>query len=183
VALEISINITADALLQLPMADLILLHRPDCSDWAGLILEIPERQIAHRMETLQARMPKLRQAGASIAIDNFGRGSFAFDAISRMTFSEIKIDRSLVEGCASSSTNTNVCKTIVQMAHNFGRAVAVGISTANDLQCLTQLGCDMGQGYLLGRPMTAQQLDALVARFLGAAGRREVDGRAPEFRN
>jgi EAL domain-containing protein (putative c-di-GMP-specific phosphodiesterase class I) len=185
VALEISINITADALLQLPMADLIVLHRPECSDWAGLILEIPERQVAHRMDTLQARLPKLRQAGASIAIDNFGKGSFAFDAISRMTFSEIKIDRSLVEGCANSSTNANVCKTIVQMAHNFGcRAVAVGISTANDLQFLTQLGCDMGQGYLLGRPMTAQQLDALVARFLGAAGtRRDADGKPAGFRN
>lgn len=170
VALEISINITADALLQLPLADLILLHRPECSDWAGLILEIPERQIAHKMETLQARLPKLRQSGASITIDNFGRGSFNFEAISRMTFSEIKIDRSLVVGCASTSTNANICKTIIQMAHNFGcRAVAVGIATEDDLQFLTRLGCDLGQGYLLGKPMTAQQLDALVARFLGAA--------------
>jgi hypothetical protein len=40
----------------------VTLHRPDCSDWAGLILEIPERQIAHKMETLQARLPKLRQS-------------------------------------------------------------------------------------------------------------------------
>jgi hypothetical protein len=52
VALEISINITADVLLQLPMAELILLHRPDRSDWAGLILEIPERQIVNKMESL-----------------------------------------------------------------------------------------------------------------------------------
>lgn len=105
--------------------------------------------------------------------------------MSQMTFSEIKIDRSLVEGCAGSSTNANVCKTIVQMAHNFGcRAVAVGISTASDLQFLTQLGCDMGQGYLLGKPMTAQQLDALVARFLGAAGaRQEMTGRVAKFGN
>jgi hypothetical protein len=52
VALEISINITADVLLQLPIAELILLHRPDHSDWAGLILEIPERQIVNKMESL-----------------------------------------------------------------------------------------------------------------------------------
>jgi EAL domain-containing protein (putative c-di-GMP-specific phosphodiesterase class I) len=155
VALEISINITADALLQLPMADLILLHRPECSDWAGLILEIPERQIAHKMETLLARLPKLRQSGASITIDNFGRGSFNFEAISRMTFSEIKIDRSLVEGCASTATNANICKTIIQMAHNFGcRAVAVGISTEDDLPFLTRLGCDMR---CAGRPLSRCQ--------------------------
>jgi len=156
---------------------------PECSDWAGLILEIPERQIAHKMETLLARLPKLRQSGASITIDNFGRGSFNFEAISRMTFSEIKIDRSLVEGCASTATNANICKTIIQMAHNFGcRAVAVGISTEDDLQFLTRLGCDMGQGYLLGRPMTAQQLDALVTRFLGAnAAGDGVAGRRAEL--
>jgi EAL domain-containing protein (putative c-di-GMP-specific phosphodiesterase class I) len=173
VALEISINITADVLLQLPVAELILLHRPDCSDWAGLILEIPERQIVNKMESLQARLPRLQQCGASIAIDNFGRGSFSFEAISQMPFSEIKIDRSLVEGCGTVSTNTNICKTIIQIAHNFGcRAAAVGVSTPADLQLLTQLGCDMGQGFLLGKPMTAPQLDTLVAGFLSQADKR-----------
>ena len=173
VALEISINITADVLLQLPMAELILLHRPDRSDWAGLILEIPERQIVNKMESLQARLPRLQQCGASIAIDNFGRGSFSFEAISQMPFSEIKIDRSLVEGCGTVSTNANICKTIIQIAHNFGcRAAAVGVSTPADLQLLTQLGCDMGQGFLLGKPMTAPQLDTLVAGFLSQADKR-----------
>ena len=173
VALEISINITADVLLQLPMAELILLHRPDRSDWAGLILEIPERQIVNKMESLQARLPRLQQCGASIAIDNFGRGSFSFEAISQMPFSEIKIDRSLVEGCGTVATNANICKTIIQIAHNFGcRAAAVGVSTPADLQLLTQLGCDTGQGFLLGKPMTAPQLDALVAGFLSQADKR-----------
>jgi EAL domain-containing protein (putative c-di-GMP-specific phosphodiesterase class I) len=172
-ALEISINIPADVLLQLPMADLILLHRPECSNWAGLILEIPERQIINKMESLQARLPKLQQCGASIAIDNFGRGSFSLEAMSRMSFSEIKIDRSLVEGCGSASTNANICKTIIQIAHNFGcRAAAVGVSTPADLQLLTRLGCDMGQGFLLGKPMTAQELDALVAGLLAQADKK-----------
>jgi EAL domain-containing protein (putative c-di-GMP-specific phosphodiesterase class I) len=90
-----------------------------------------------------------------------------------MPVSEIKIDRSLVEGCASTSTNANICKTIIQIAHNFGcRAAAVGVSTAADLQLLTELGCDTGQGFLLGKPMTAPQLDALVASFLGQADKR-----------
>jgi EAL domain-containing protein (putative c-di-GMP-specific phosphodiesterase class I) len=173
VALQISINVTADVLLQLPMAELILLHRPDCNDWAGLTLEIPERQIVNRMEPLQVRLPRLTQCGASIAIDNFGRGSCSLEAISRMSFSEIKIDRSLVEGCSSVSTNANICKSVIQIAHNFGcRASAVGVSTPADLQLLTRLGCDMGQGFLLGKPMTAQQLDALVASFLGKADKK-----------
>jgi EAL domain-containing protein (putative c-di-GMP-specific phosphodiesterase class I) len=173
VTLQISINITADVLLQLPTAELILLHRPEYSDWAGLILEIPERQIVNKLEPLQARLPKLRQCGASIAIDNFGRGSFSFAAMSQMSFSEIKIDRSLVEGCANASANANICKAIIQMAHNFGcRAAAVGVSTPADLALLTQFGCDTGQGFLLGKPMTIPQLDALIANFRGQADKR-----------
>jgi EAL domain-containing protein (putative c-di-GMP-specific phosphodiesterase class I) len=173
VTLEISINTTADVLLQLPTAELILLHRPECPDWAGLILEIPERQIINKMEPLRARLPKLRQCGASIAIDNFGRGSFSFAAMSQMSFSEIKIDRSLVEGCANASANANICKAIIQMAHNFGcRAAAVGVSTPADLQLLTQFGCDTGQGFLLGKPMTVPQLDALIANFRSHADNR-----------
>jgi EAL domain-containing protein (putative c-di-GMP-specific phosphodiesterase class I) len=173
VTLGISINITADVLLQLPTAELILLHRPEYSDWPGLILEIPERQIVNKMESLQARLPKLRQCGASIAIDNFGRGSFSFTAMSQMAFSEIKIDRTLVEGCASASTNANICRAIIQMAHNFGsRAAAVGVSTPADLQLLTKFGCDMGQGFLLGKPMTVPQLGALIANFRSQSDKR-----------
>jgi EAL domain-containing protein (putative c-di-GMP-specific phosphodiesterase class I) len=48
----------------------------------------------------------------------------------------------------------------------------VGVSTSADLQLLTQLGCDTGQGFLLGKPMTALQLDALVAGFLSQADKR-----------
>jgi EAL domain-containing protein (putative c-di-GMP-specific phosphodiesterase class I) len=175
VALGLSINVTADILLQLPMAELIMLHRPGCSDWAGLILEIPERQIVNKMEHLQARLPKLQQSGASIAIDNFGRGSCSLEAISRMSFSEIKIDRALVEGCSNVSTNANICKTVIQIAHNFGcRASAVGVSTPADLALLTRLGCDVGQGFLLGKPMTAQQLEALVANFLTQSSKSDA---------
>jgi EAL domain-containing protein (putative c-di-GMP-specific phosphodiesterase class I) len=50
------------------------------------------------------------------------------------------------------------------MAHSFGcRAVGVGISTPSDHETLIDFGCDMGQGFLLGKPMTAQQMDSLVA--------------------
>ena len=58
----------------------------------------------------------------------FRAGSFSFEAISQMPFSEIKIDRSLVEGCGTVATNANICKTNIQIAHNFGcRAAAVGV--------------------------------------------------------
>ncbi len=161
--LQLAINIDMDNLLALPFADLVLLHRPECADWAGLLVEIPERQVINKIDRLKARAPNLQQAGVSIAIDNFGRGASSLDVLNQVAFSEIKIDRSLIEGCASSPGNEKICKTIIQMAHNFDcRAVAVGISAEADFQTVLRLNCDMGQGFLLGKPMSVKQIDALI---------------------
>jgi EAL domain-containing protein (putative c-di-GMP-specific phosphodiesterase class I) len=163
VALVVAINIGVDSLLRLPVADLVLMHRPEAPDWAGLILEITERQVVNGIELLKARLPKLREAGVSIAIDNVGARSPLLGVLTQAPFAEIKIDRSLVDGCAGNAGNANVCKSLIQAAHNFGcRAVAVGLSAETDLQTLAGYGCDVGQGYLFGKPMSVQQIDGLV---------------------
>ena len=162
--LQLAININMDNLLALPISDLVLLHRPESADWAGLLLEIPERQVINKIERLKARAINLQQAGVSLAIDNFGRGASSLDILNQVAFSEIKIDRSLVDGCATNSGNAKICKTLIQMAHNFGcRAVAVGISAEADFQTVLSLDCDMGQGFLLGKPMSVKQIDAMIA--------------------
>jgi EAL domain-containing protein (putative c-di-GMP-specific phosphodiesterase class I) len=159
-----SINIGLIPLLRLPIADLVLLHRPERTDWPGLLLEVPAQQVATKFDSLKARIPRLQQTGISIALDNFGLRAFDLKLLNEIPFAEIKIDRTLVEGCASSPGNANMCKTIIQMAHNFGsKAVGVGISAEADLRQLAQFGCDMGQGFLLGKPMDRQQMDAVVS--------------------
>jgi EAL domain-containing protein (putative c-di-GMP-specific phosphodiesterase class I) len=164
VALPLAINISVDNLLELPICDLVLMHRPERADWAGLVLEIPERQIINNVEPLKARAPKLNQSKVSIAIDNFGRGSSSMNVLNQIPFGEIKIDRSLVDGCATNVGNAKICKTVIQMAHNFGcQAVAVGISAEADFQTLSQLDCDCGQGFLFGKPMSTQQIGTLIA--------------------
>lgn len=164
VNLLLSINIGVIPFLQVPIADLVLLHRPERGDWPGLLLEMPAQQVAAKFDSLKARLPRLQQTGISIALDNFGLRAFDFNLLNEVPFAEIKIDRALVEGCASSPGNANMCKTIIQMAHNFGsKAVAVGISAEADLRHIAQFGCDMGQGYLLGKPMDRQQMDSVVS--------------------
>jgi EAL domain-containing protein (putative c-di-GMP-specific phosphodiesterase class I) len=170
VGLQLSININIDDLSKLPIADLVLMHRPECPDWGGLILEIPERQINNKIDLLKARVPKLQQSGVSIAIDNFGRGPSAMGLFNEIAVAEIKIDRALTDGCAGNTGNANICKTIVQMAHNFGaRAVAVGISAEADKRKLVEFGCDMGQGFLFGEPMSKKQIDELIAAYKNRA--------------
>ncbi len=170
IALRPSINIGMRALLRLPIADLVLMHRPEQVDWPGLTLEVPAQQLANMIEALKTRLPRLQQSGVSIAIDNFGLRAFDLSLLNELPLAEIKIDRALVEGCASNPGNANMCKTIVQMAHNFGaKAAAVGISTAADLQQLAEFGCDFGQGFLLGKPLVRQQMDALILSVKGQA--------------
>ena len=170
VALQVAINMSVDTLLHLPVADLVSMRRPEGSGLV-VILELPDRQVASNIGALRARYPSLKQSGISIAIDNFGCGSFFLATLNQMPFAEIKIDRSLVEGCARDHGQLNICKTIVEMAHNFGiRAVAVGISAEADLKALSAIGCDCGQGFLLGKPITMQELESLIAQFKSQSG-------------
>ena len=120
VSLQVAINISADNLLRLPVADLALLHRPESGDWPGLLLEVTERQVVNNIEGLKARLPRLQQAGVSIAIDNFTLRTSCLSALKQIPFAEIKIDRSLVQSSASNTGDANICKTLIQLAHNFG---------------------------------------------------------------
>lgn len=170
IGLKFSINISVSTLLRLPVADLVLMHRPDRSDWPGLILEVPAQQLASKIEALKARSARLQQAGVSIALDNFGLRAFDLNLLNELPLAEIKIDRTLVDGCAANAGSANMCKTVVQIAHNFGcQAVAVGISTEADLHRLAEFGCDLGQGFLFGKPVNRQEMDGLIVSFKGQA--------------
>lgn len=115
-------------------------------------------------------MPGLRRAGVQLAIDNFGSGAFRLGVLNQASFAEIKIDRSLVDGCATAAGKANMCRAIVETAHSFGiKAVAVGVATEADLQALFAMDCDIGQGLMLGKPVTLQEFDELIANFKGQA--------------
>jgi EAL domain-containing protein (putative c-di-GMP-specific phosphodiesterase class I) len=167
ISLQISINIDVESLVQLPISDIVKLYRPDGGNWPGVLLEMPERQVVGRIDFLKARAPKLvQQPGVAIAVDNFGCGACRWDILNQLPFAEIKIDRSLVHGCAENPGNARICKTLIQMAHNFGsRAAAVGIANQADRLLMEKLDCDVGQGFLLSRPMTLKQIDTLIESF------------------
>jgi len=163
VPLKFSININVETLTKLPVAILIEKYRPQDDQWPGLVFDVTETQVLTKTALLRARMPGLRQAGVSIAMDNFGRGNSSFGIFKELAFSEIKLDRSVVQGCTTSKGNGNTCRTMIELAHNFGsKASAVGIETREDAQALAGWGCDYGQGYLFAKPMTEQELLAMV---------------------
>jgi EAL domain-containing protein (putative c-di-GMP-specific phosphodiesterase class I) len=165
-ALLLGINIGVDTLVQLPIAEIVKLHRPDSREWPGILLEIPERQVFNRFDLLKSWTSKFLQDGVSIAIDNFCFGASRLDMLHEIRFAEIKLDRSLVDGCSVNEAHARTCKTFIQMAHNFEiRAAAVGLSNQADCRLIAELGCDIGQGFALSKPINWQELQTLITRF------------------
>jgi EAL domain-containing protein (putative c-di-GMP-specific phosphodiesterase class I) len=164
-AMQISINIGVDNLLSLPVSDIVSRYRPERSDWGGVLLEISGRQLVNKSATLTRLLGELQQANIPIAMDNFGVGALYFDVLNQIKCAEIKIDRSLVDGCASDDGKKRICKSIIQMAHNFGaQAVAVGVAEEADLKTLNELDCDLAQGFLFGKPMSVGEIDSMIAK-------------------
>ena len=133
-------------------------------------LDVPELVFAIDESPLKRRLASLRSTGVAVAIDHFGTelrlghlGSFGFDAI--------KLDRSLVERVG----NDNAARRMVSAAVEFGHAsgatvIAERVERPTQMEVLQQLGCDGGQGYLLGAPVPLHEL-------LGNADREQVVSR------
>jgi EAL domain-containing protein (putative c-di-GMP-specific phosphodiesterase class I) len=80
-----------------------------------------------------------------------------------LPFAELKLDRRFVAGCAENDTSARFCQAAIQLTHRLGcKAVAVGIDRPKDLETLTRMGCDMGQGTLLGTAITKEKLIATL---------------------
>jgi predicted signal transduction protein with EAL and GGDEF domain len=72
-------------------------------------------------------------------------------------------DRSFVTDCGTDKVNAPVCKTVIGLAHSFGAlAVGIGIEKASELTALVSMGCDLGQGFLLGQPMPSERFISLL---------------------
>jgi EAL domain-containing protein (putative c-di-GMP-specific phosphodiesterase class I) len=163
VHLQIAINIDFDSLAKIPLAELVAKHRPRNDQWPGLVIEMPEAQLLNKVVAVRERFQDLQKSGISLAIDNFGRANSSFAALRYLPFAEIKIDPSFVQNCAGNKGNARICKSMIQFAQNFERtATAVGIETIEDAQAIMGLGCNIGQGYIFGKPMTEQQLVTMV---------------------
>jgi len=161
--LKIAINISVETLVKVPVSEMIVKHRPQHDQWPGLIFDVTERQIVNEIALLKARFHELKKHGVVLAIDDFGRGNSSFAIFKHLQCAEIKIDRSFVNGCSGNKSSLNICKTMIQMAHNFEtKAVAVGIEASADAKELIGLGCDIGQGFLFGKPMREREFIVML---------------------
>jgi EAL domain-containing protein (putative c-di-GMP-specific phosphodiesterase class I) len=114
----------------------------------------------------------MAQFNITLAVDHFGRGYSSLARLKELPFSELKLDRAFVSDCGTDKVNAPLCKAAIDLAHNYGStAVAIGIEKASDVVALVSMGCDYGQGILLGQPMPEERFIALLKlRSQGRAG-------------
>jgi diguanylate cyclase (GGDEF)-like protein len=165
--LPVAVNLSAQNLLDavLPADVKAALARWDVEP-AQLKLEITETIIGADPVRVGEVLGQLHAFGVLLSLDDFGKGSSSLGYLRRLPVQELKIDKSFVLAMAGDPQAAAIVRTIVQLAHDLGmRAVAEGIETQETCQQLVEFGCDEGQGFLLGRPMPAEEIPAVVAKW------------------
>jgi EAL domain-containing protein (putative c-di-GMP-specific phosphodiesterase class I)/FixJ family two-component response regulator len=170
--LRFAVNVPVSALVQLSIADLVRSHREQVEHWPGLIIDVTEEQIVTDLALANEMTKKLAPLNVKLAIDDFGRGYSSLARLKELPFTELKLDRTFVTDCGTDKVNAPLCKTVIDLAHNFGSAaVAIGIEKAADAMALTSMGCDIGQGFLLGQPMPEERFVSLLRQRAAGQGR------------
>ncbi|MCU1588371.1 MAG: diguanylate cyclase [Frankiales bacterium] len=170
--LSVAVNLGARSLmdLQLPLDVAAVLARHGLPA-SQLVLEITETTATSELEVVEEVLGHLRRLGVEISVDDFGTGYSSLAFLQRTAVHELKVDRSFVAGMLVNDNDLALVRATVHLAHSLGaRAVAEGVESQELQESLRQLGCDVAQGYHLGRPMPGEQYRALLAtRFIPEA--------------
>jgi len=172
--LRMAVNIPVSALVKITVADIVQSYRPKFEKWPGLIIDVTEEQIVTDLALAASITRGLQHLDVRLAIDDFGRGYSSLVRLKELPFAELKLDRAFVADCGTDKVNAPLCKTVIDLAHNFGSvAVAIGIEKASDALALVSMGCDYGQGFLLGQPMPEERFASLLRQRAATAAPRQ----------
>jgi EAL domain-containing protein (putative c-di-GMP-specific phosphodiesterase class I) len=172
VNVRFAVNVPVNALVKISVPELIRAHREQVDHWPGMIIDVTEEQIVTDLALANDMTKKLAHVNVKLAIDDFGRGYSSLVRLKELPFVELKLDRTFVTDCGTDKVNAPLCKTVIDLAHNFGSlAVAIGIEKASDALALTSMGCDIGQGFLLGQPMPEDRFVSLLRQRAAGQGR------------
>ncbi len=128
-----------------------------------LVLEITETAAATEIGPILENLVRLRMRGFELSIDDFGTGYSSLEQLSRVAFTELKIDRSFVAQMLARSDSRTIIGSSIDMARKLGiRTVAEGVESREEWDLLKTLGCDEIQGHYLGRPLPAREFLAFV---------------------
>ncbi len=157
-----SINLSAKNLLDPNLPDIIA-GLPAFYDVPPekIIFEVTESAIMADPNLALAIISRINEMGIKFSIDDFGTGYSSFGYLAKLPVCEIKIDKSFVTDMLTNGTNYIIVYTAIEMAHNLGlKVVAEGVEDEDILNELGLMGCDIAQGYLVNKPISASEFDS-----------------------
>jgi diguanylate cyclase (GGDEF)-like protein len=163
---RVAVNVSARQLRQPGLIDSvvnIIRHAGVSAD--DLEFEITESMIIRDTEIAAALLEEFRAMGIHIALDDFGTGFSSLSYLRQFPFDTIKIDKSFIDNIMSNADDVAIIRSIITMGHALHRRiVAEGVETIEQYDLLKRLKVDDIQGYLLGRPMSAEDLLPMLVR-------------------
>jgi EAL domain-containing protein (putative c-di-GMP-specific phosphodiesterase class I) len=168
IAVNLSARLLMDKQFVMRVSALLARHRLQPRH---LTLELTETsELVDCGDSLET-LARLRDLGIEISIDDYGTGLSTLDYLKKVPASEIKIDQSFVKGLCDNRSDRLMVHSTIGLAHSLGRrVVAEGVEHRDILDALTEMGCDVAQGFIVGRPMS---LDSLLKR-ISSDRRRQV---------
>ena len=122
-------------------------------------LELTETAVMNDPEFVMSELNRLNNLGVKISIDDFGTGYSSLDYLRRLPLDFLKIDKSFTQGIGGSANDEELIKLMVTMAHTMElQVIAEGVETSDQMEFLSELGCDLLQGYLFCHPKPAKEL-------------------------
>ena len=123
-------------------------------------IEFTETTYTDKEDKLRKTLEILRKSNISSSIDDFGSGYSSLSMLQNLDFDIIKLDKSLIDTLNSKEKSLKVVKNIVKMAKDLNMSVlAEGVESKSEYEILSQLNCDMIQGYLFDKPLSSQEFE------------------------
>lgn len=164
----LSLNISALQYKRPDFIDLLMSHvkendvRPE-----EIELEITETVLIDDFKAVIERMLVLQDYGFRVSLDDFGTGYSSLSYLSGLPLNTIKIDKAFIDSVLVDHATKIVMESIIQMVHKLGyESIAEGIESYDQVEYLQEIGCDVIQGYLLGKPLDSDEIEELIKGFL-----------------
>lgn len=142
-------------------------------------LELTESELMDDPHQAAAVLRQLADLGVATSVDDFGKGYSSLTYLKDLPLGQLKIDQSFVAGMRRRSRDLAIVRSMVELGHSLGlKVVAEGVTNVETLDTLTGLGCDLAQGFLIGRPVTSEVLVGWLDRHQGADARLADTGSA-----
>jgi EAL domain-containing protein (putative c-di-GMP-specific phosphodiesterase class I)/GGDEF domain-containing protein len=168
--MRIAVNISAADIGSTAFVDQVadIIERYE-ADPQSLTLEVTESAIIGSRDTAISVLTALRERGIRLSVDDYGTGQSTLSYLKQLPVHELKIDKSFVTALCANENDRIMVRSTINLAHELGlRVVAEGVEDEATLQLLRSMGCDYAQGYLVGKPMSFEELCRIAAEHATA---------------